>query len=317
MERHMGIARAATGAALGIALLGLPSEAAAQRVARGQQVDTTFAFPADGDIEIRMPHLGSGSADVTVTGWSRNEVRVLGETDRGELSVDASGRHLDIGTRSDGGRTRVERLEVSVPAGARVRINNGGGDITIRGLRGGVEASSFNGDIELTDLGDRVEVKTFNGDITASNIAGRVWANASNGDIALRDVRGEIEVHTLNGDIGLTGIVSKDVRAKTLSGTIGYDGSLDPDGEYSLNAFSGEIDMTIPRNTGATLTVSTFSGTIDSPDIPLVLTPGTRARESKGQSMTFQLGNGGARISLESFSGEIRIHERRAGGSTN
>lgn len=312
--------RAAAAIVLGAVLLGgsaADADAQRRRDAEEQRVDTTFAFAADGTIEIRMPHIGAGSADVVVTGWTRNEVHLVGETDQGEITIDASSRHLDIGTRGTRGMARVDRLELQVPAGSRVVVNNGGGDITVRGVRGGFEATTFNGDVDVSDLAGRVEIKTFNGDITASGIAGRLAVNASNGDVDLRDIRGEIQVETLNGDVDLTGIASRDVRAKTMSGRISYDGAIDPTGAYELNAFSGTIDMAIPANTGATLSVSTFSGSIDSPDFPLTLQPGARSRESRGQSMTFNLGNGGARISLESFSGEIRIRERRASGQDN
>lgn len=318
MEGHTAIRRSATVAALGVALLAIPTgDAAAQRDERGQSIDTTFAFAADGDVEIRMPHLGAGSADVSVTAWARNEVRIVGETDRGELTIDASSRRLEIGTRSGGMMARVEQLTVQVPAGARVRISNGNGDIEVRGVGGGVDVTSYNGDIELANLGERIRAKTYNGDLTLVDSRGHVEVSATNGDLALRGIGGEIDVKTLNGDVDLSGITAKIVHAKTMSGTISYDGSIDADGEYTLSAFSGGVDLAIPRNSGATLTVSTFSGTIDSPDFPLTLRPGTQARESKGQSMTFTLGNGGARVSLESFSGEIRIRERTADGGGN
>lgn len=300
--------------ALGAAMVAAGArEAGAQRSRDldGQRIDTTFAFAGDGTVEIRMPHVGAGSADVVVTGWERNEVRIVGETDDGELTIDATSRRLEIGTRGTRGMTRVDRLEVQVPAGSRVLINNGGGDITARGISGGFEATTFNGDVEASDLGDRVAIKTFNGDVTVARVTGRLAVNASNGDVEVRDARGDVQVGTLNGDIDLAGITSRDVRAKTMSGTIRYDGSVDPAGEYSLNAFSGSIDMAIPANTGATVIVSTFSGSIDSPDFPLTIQPGASSRETRGQSMTFNLGRGGARISLESFSGEIRIRERR------
>jgi len=141
-----------------------------------------------------------------------------------------------------------------------------------------------------------------------------VVVGASNGDVRFENVRGDIDVNTLNGDVDFVGVTSSKVRAKTMSGEISYDGTFDPAGQYDFNAFSGGIDLMIARNTGATLTVTTYSGTVDSPDFPLVLKPGARNRESNGKSMTFDLGNGGARISLESFSGEIRIRERRARG---
>lgn len=311
--------RAATVAALAMSLAGASALDAQQaeprttRRLRGESIDTTFALGAGGSLEIEMPHLGRGSADVAVTGWDGSGVRVRGETSDGELSVTTSGSSVEIGTRSSGGMTRVERLEVHVPFGTRVRVNNGNGDVEISGTRGPVEATTFNGDITLADVADRLDVKTFNGDISVTNLVGRLSVGASNGDVRLRDIRGEIQVGTLSGDIEMSGITSSNVQAKTMSGRIAYDGTVERTGEYSFNAFSGEIDMAIPRDAGASLTVSTFSGSIDSPDFPLTLKPGARSRESKGQSMTFDLGSGGARISLESFSGEITIRARGAG----
>jgi hypothetical protein len=279
---------------------------------RAGEVDTTFAIAANASLDVQMPHIGRGSADVTVRGWARSEMRVQGETSEGQLSLSIGARHVDIGTRGQSGRTNVERLEIHVPYGTRVHVNSGNGDIAVAGTRGPVDLTSFNGDIVVSEAADRIEITTFNGDINASGIDGRLSVNASNGDVEIDDARGEVEVNTLNGDIGLDRIQSSSVRAKTMSGRITYDGSVERTGEYSFNAFSGSIEMAIPANVGATLSVSTFSGTLDSPDFPLTLSPGTRSRESRGQSMTFDLGGGGARISLESFSGEITIRQRGA-----
>ena len=142
-----------------------------------------------------------------------------------------------------------------MPFGTRVHVNSGNGDIVVGGTRGPVDLTSFNGDIEVTEAADRIELKTFNGDITASGIDGRLSVNASNGDVEIDDMRGAVEVSTLNGDIGLDRIASTSVRAKTMSGRISYDGSVERTGEYSFNAFSGSIEMSIPANTGATLSV--------------------------------------------------------------
>jgi len=305
--------------AAGIGMVLASATAGAQQSSRdrdrerdGVRVDTTFAFASGGSLEIQLPH-GSG-ADVVVRGWARNEMRVEGATDQGSLTVDVSARLVEVGTRGSYGPARVDRLELSVPVGTRLRVSNGGGDITVTGTRGAVDLTSHNGDIEVTDASDRVDVKTFNGDVEITGVTGRVVVGASNGDVRFENVRGDIDVNTLNGDVDFVGVTSSKVRAKTMSGEISYDGTFDPAGQYDFNAFSGGIDLMIARNTGATLTVTTYSGTVDSPDFPLVLKPGARNRESNGKSMTFDLGNGGARISLESFSGEIRIRERRARG---
>ncbi len=315
MGRTHAVLRAAALGALALTVGGssaLEAQQDRRSSTRGERVDTTFAVAANAALGVQMPHIGRGSADVTIRGWARGEMRVQAATSEGQLSLSISPRHVDIGTRGQSGLTNVERLEIHVPFGTRVQVNGGNGDIIVAGTRGPVDLTTFNGDIEVSEAADRIEVKTFNGDITARALNGRVSVNASNGDVEITDARGDVEVSTLNGDIGLRRIASSSVRAKTMSGRITYDGTVERTGEYSFNAFSGAIEMAIPANTGATLSVSTFSGTLDSPDFPLTLTPGTRSRESRGQSMTFDLGGGGARISLESFSGEITIRQRGA-----
>lgn len=301
-------------ATLVAAVLGglLPGDAGAQsrRDRDGERVDTTFAFGQGGSLVIELPNMHSG-ADVIVTGWNRNEVRIDGETDDGRFDIDISSRAVTIGARGSYGPARVDRLTVSVPVNTRVRINNTGGDISVSGTRSAVDLVTFNGDVSVSDASERVDVKTFNGDVEVERVTGRVVVNASNGDVQLDQVRGDIEIGTLNGDVDLTGVTSSNVKVKTMSGEITYDGTLDAAGQYSFDAFSGGIDLAIPSGTGATLSVSTYSGSVDS-DFPLTLRPGGTSKSSRGKSMTFTLGNGGANITLESFSGEIRIRERRA-----
>ena len=311
-------ARAALAAAILAASVIGAADAGAQQNRRnrdrdrdGQRMDTTFAFAAGGALEIELPNM-QGGADVVVTGWARNEVRVDAETDEGEIDVDVGSRTVIVRARNSFGAPRVERLHVSVPHGTRVRVGNTGGDIQVTGTRGAVDVTTFNGDITVSDVTDRLDVKTFNGDVGIAKVDGRIVVSASNGDLTLDDVRGDISVNSLNGDIELSRVTSSSVKAKTMSGEITYDGTFDSSGQYSFDAFSGAIDIVMPSNVGATLTVSTYSGTIDS-DFALTLRPSGQSRSSNGKSMTFTLGNGGARVSLESFSGEIRIRERRAG----
>jgi hypothetical protein len=55
----------------------------------------------------------------------------------------------------------------------------------------------------------------------------------------------------------------------------------------------------------ATVSVSTFSGDLES-DWPITITPGP-GRRMHGQEWEFTVGNGGARLNLESFSGTIYL----------
>ena len=55
-----------------------------------------------------------------------------------------------------------------------------------------------------------------------------------------------------------------------------YDGTIDAAGRYELTTHSGDIGLHIPREANAQLTVSTWSGSIDS-QFPIVLKPGEQA----------------------------------------
>jgi len=114
----------------------------------------------------------------------------------------------------------------------------------------------------------------------------------------------------VSGEITLTGVQSKDVRTETVSGDINYTGSIEPSGRYSFEAHSGTLNLNIPRNAGAQFSVETFSGGVTA-DFPITLPPGSKRREGH---MEFTIGDGRARVTAQTFSGEININS--GSGST-
>lgn len=61
------------------------------------------------------------------------------------------------------------------------------------------------------------------------------------------------------------------------------------------------MTVTMPENANATISVNTFNGSFES-DYPVTLTGKNQRRK-----FSFTLGNGSARVDLESFSGDIRL----------
>ena len=184
----------------------------------------------------------------------------------------------------------------------------------MRGTRGPVEAHAQNGDIDVDDVATRLDITSLSGDVTAKNIGGDVTANSVSGEVHLSDVRGSVEVASVSGDVDLRGIVAKSVHAKTTSGQVRFEGSIDPAGRYELVSHSGDIGLRIPRDASAQLTVSTWSGSIDS-QFPIILRPGEQnIGVTKSKRLTFEIGGGGARITVEAFSGDITISSSGRGG---
>lgn len=276
------------------------------------QIDTTVAFSRTGTVELQL--IGG---EIIVSSWSREQVRVRATSERSALRLDASSAMLSLGLRSGSPRSGDTRFELTVPVGVRVRANTTSGDIRVSGSKGDVEARTQRGDIAVEDVG-RIDLNAFSGDVEATSVAGDVRISVLSGDVRLRGGVGEIEIKTVSGEIDVRDARSRFVRLNSTSGDLAYEGSIDRAGRYELETHSGDVELTLPSNIVADLTVSTFSGAVDS-DFPLVLMPGPHGdASSHGKSLRLKIGQGdGARINLESFSGDINIRSRGAPSGRN
>lgn len=268
-------------------------------------IDTTIAFDRRGTVAIAI-----GSGEVVVTSWDRPQVRVHARSERGQVRLDATVTRLTLDlTRRTSGDTR---FEVTVPQGAIVNARSTNGDVSITGTKGPVEVSTQNGDVRVQDA-TTVDARAFSGDVDIRGVEGNVEVNALSGDLLLTDVKGEVEAVAVSGDIEMRGIEARFVRAKSTSGDIDFDGAVNAAGRYELSSHSGTVTLLVPRTTSALLTLSTYTGSIDS-DFPITLKPGEHGI-GHSRRFTFEIGKGEARVSAESFSGDINV--RVKGGRTN
>jgi DUF4097 and DUF4098 domain-containing protein YvlB len=295
--------------ALLLGLAALPGPAAAQNRDRDRDrddyesvIDTTFTFDRRGNVSLSV-----GSGEIIVRAWNRDQIQVRARSERATLRMDATPTRLSLDlSRPRGGDTR---FELNVPVGVRVSARATNGDISISGTKGGVEARTQSGDVTVEDAGDMIDLGSLSGDIQARGLAGNIEVNAVSGDVTLSDVKGDVEATSVSGDIDLRGIVARYVRAKSTSGDVTYDGTIDATGRYELGSHSGSVYLVIPPATGALLTVATYTGSIES-DFPITLRPGEHGIGSGPKRFTFEIGKGDARVSAESFSGDITIRSK-------
>ena len=296
--------------ALGIlyALGALATTAAAQGEGR-TRLDTTFAFAKGGTVE-----LGLVSGTITVTGWTRQEAKVVATTDRGwlETSLSSSRIAIEIRDRDWRGRRRRDddeheaQYELMVPVGTRVRASAVSGDIRIKATAGEVQATTVSGEVEVLDATDRITISSVSGGVHAARLRGRVRADGVSADVTIEDVVGDISAKTVSGEIAIRNAKASAVRSETVSGEITYEGSVEPGGSYEFNAHSGDVKLRIPSGLNANLSLETFSGEITSA-FPMTLQPGDNIGRRRGKKMDFTIGSGGARLTVGTFSGDITI----------
>jgi len=299
-------------ATLGIVplLAALATPAGAQRSRRDydrdyrSNVDTSFSFDRRGLLSVTI-----GGGDIVVTAWDRDQIRIHATTESGGVRLDASSSRVVVEPRGGYGGGE-SRYEITVPIGTRVLARAQSGDISVAGTHADIDARSQSGDIKIEDAANRLDIGTLSGDIEVHTAIGDVQIKSVSGDIRLTDFKGDFEGETVSGSIDLTNAVGRLVRSHTTSGDLSYEGSIDPSGRYELSAHSGDIRLAIPSNASAQLSVSTWSGTLDS-DFPITLRPGEHGIGSgQAKRFTFDIGGGAARIAAETFSGDITISSR-------
>ncbi len=282
-----------------IALLSaLPAVAAAQDYAvRRPQIDTTVALEKEGTVDLTII-----SGKIRVLGWDRQDVKITARIDRGYVKMDAGMSRVRLSVEGDRGRAGEAIFEVSVPRGSRVVMNSTSGDLFASGTRGEVNAESVSGDIDVSDAWRRLSAESVSGSQHIASVAGDVRSEAVSGRIEMENIAGDIEAETVSGRVVMLDIKSKFVKAGSVSGRVVFAGPIDPAGRYEFESHSGSIRIVMPENTGALLRVETFSGHVES-DFPVTLQP----NRSTQNRFEFQIGNGRARITAESFSGSINI----------
>jgi DUF4097 and DUF4098 domain-containing protein YvlB len=267
-----------------------------------QRTDTTFAAPSGARLEIR-----DFSGSVHVSTWDRAEIHVRadhGSRDRVHIEVREGVVRIQA-DRLRGGPSDVD-YDVTVPRTMAVDVNGTETDITVESVGGDLRLASVNGDLTVRNAGGAVQLNSTEGDIRLDGGRGTIRVTGINGDVDIARARGEINVETVEGDVTLDGIESENVDISTVEGDIIYRGTVRDAGGYRLTTHEGDVTLVVASPLDATVTVSTFQGSFEAaPEFGLTLSPGRI-----GRRRTFMVGNGAARIELESFEGAIRLQRR-------
>jgi DUF4097 and DUF4098 domain-containing protein YvlB len=273
-----------------------------------QRLDTTIAFGPNGSLDLKTM-----SGDIKVTTWNRNEAKISAYVEEGELVVNLSNSRIGLEAVPRRGRVGDHEFTLTVPVGTRVQAHSVSGDVSVRGAHAALECESVSGDVRVDDAIERIELSTISGSVIGTRLNGTVRASAVSGDVELKDVVGDVSIESVSGDASVVNAKSSDVRAQSVSGEITYSGSMDAAGRYDFKSHSGDVNMEVPGDAKASVTVRTFSGEVES-DFPMTLAASSGTMKRRDNRMDFTINGGGARVQIESFSGTINI--RKPGKTT-
>lgn len=279
------------------AFLLLPSLALADT-----RVDERHTLASGGRIE-----LSNVAGKVTVRGWDRNEVQLTGSLGDG------------LQLRQEKSANRV-RWEVEYPR----RHTTGTATLVLNVPRSSellLSTVSADQDISSIDV-RRLQADTVSGSLTAAGRSGDSKLNTVSGNVIAKLQTPRLDVNTVSGRIEAGGGVSGDIGAQTVSGRVGVDagrvqrlavetvsGGIDlsaaglaPGGRINVESVSASVNLRLPANVSAQLSVNSFAGAINS-DAGTV----ERPRYGPGSNLDTKLGSGDGDIRIQSHSGSVRV----------
>jgi Putative adhesin len=138
------------------------------------------------------------------------------------------------------------------------------------------------------------------------------------GGINVEGVNGEVEVHTSNGQVNLNNI-SGTVTADSQNGEIKVSmDRVDPSKPMAFSTLNGQVDLTLPADLKADLTVKSNHGAVYS-DFDVTLGGSRAVRERNGNSYQIRIDNtirgsingGGVDLTIHTLNGAVYIRKKK------
>jgi DUF4097 and DUF4098 domain-containing protein YvlB len=284
------------GMLLGVAPLALSAEV---------EIDRALEMPADGLVAVE-----NVAGKVEFIAWDRAEVQVRGEAgdtvEEVEISSTSQGVQVRVVNRKGERRIDGTDLYLRIPEGASVEAETVSADISVSGSRGdAVILRTVSGDLQVDASPRRAELASVSGDVEFDGEVARSSIETVSGEIVIVGAMGEVTASTVSGDVSLEGGEVSLGRFEAVSGDLILSLSLADAGRLTCDSMSGDVNLSLPASQQAEFTAQSFSGSIHT-DF------GKSARVSHGPGVVLEHreGDNGARIRLESFSGDISIRRR-------
>jgi len=265
-----------------------------------QQTDTVIAVQPGARLDVE-----AFRGEVVVRTWAQNEMRIVAHhSSRTRIGISQSSSVVRLRPQAYRGVANVD-VEITVPAGTYIDVNGTFMSADLSGELGEVRAETVQGDIAVVGATGFVYLYSVQGDVRLEDAAGDLNVHSVHGSLTVSGAVGKVTADATHGSITLGDIESSQVEATTVSGTVRFEGTIEDGGRYKLGTHSGDVIITVPENINAAISVSTFSGNFDA-GFPITLTE----TWNQGRQFSFTVGDGSARVDLESFSGDIDLRRR-------
>lgn len=271
----------------------------ATAVAEAGAQDTEKTIPVEKGTRLQIRnHAG----EVVVRGWDRDEIQLLVEHgSRDALKIDRDQQSLRMEVESSRGRPAIVDYQLRAPKWMDLEIGGPYCDIEIEDMEGQLHLETVEGEIRVKGGRGHVSMRSVEGDLFLEQAQGRVEVESIDGDVSLRAIEGSVRAETVDGELALLELRLSELEASTVDGGIVFEGSVDPEGEYHMVTHEGDIRVGVPAESDLTLIVAIADGDFDT------CFPVEEAKPRSGHRFRMTLGEGSARMELETFDGDVVV----------
>ena len=258
------------------------------------QPDTTITVHPGVALEIE-----NFGGQISVKTWDKDAIKIAADHSlRDKVILEKTGSALRLKVKSRRFVPAMVRYRITAPRWMKLELSGVNTDIDVEDSKGEVRAETVQGDITVKGSEGFTSLSSIQGEILAQGVRGRLEASSVNQGVRLVNVVGPIFAESVNGGIVIENAESDSVEASTVNGPVTFEGRVSDTGYYRFATHNGCIDVAMPEQSNATVSVSTFSGSIDS-SFPVTL------KKIKSRRFMTTLGSGRAKFELESFQGTI------------
>ncbi len=265
------------------------------------------------------PHISISNiaGTVNVVGWDRDLVEVTGMLGAGSEPLHITGSNTDLAIKvaaqgssgwfNWGGDRRMAptQLEVRVPRAAALTINAVSAALVIDGTDGGnLDIHTISGRARLNVRTPRLKANSVSGGIELAGHADQAELQTVSGDILAPALGQSATLQTVSGQIQASGGPWRQLTLSTVSGDAQVRGGMAVNGKLAIDSMSGDVQLLLPATVTGTLHASTFSGNLRSD-----FGSPQDAGHGPGSKLDVRLGDGHATLSIETFSGDLRVRK--------
>jgi DUF4097 and DUF4098 domain-containing protein YvlB len=281
----------------GAAFLALPLVSFA-----GEDIDETLDMPANGLVQVE-----NIAGIIEFATWDKEQVQIRGEAgdtvEEVEITSNAKGVQIRVHNRKNMRNTDDTDLYLRIPSAASIEADGVSADITVRGNHGeSILLNTVSGDLEVDASPQRMELQSVSGDVEFVGEVARSAVETVSGEISIVGAGGEVSLSTVSGDVTLEGGALNRGRFESVSGDLILELSLEDGGRLTCDSMSGDINLRLPSSQLAEFTAQSYSGGIKTD-----FGKSSSVSRGPGVMLEHRQGDNGAKVRLESFSGDITI----------